>query len=265
MAEFGLAFARSAAIVFCYMTAWFVVGTVIRRNDIVDSAWGIGFVLLAVDAAFFANDPTWRSVLMVLLVGLWGIRLAVHVSVRNLGKSEDFRYAAWRRDWGRWFLPRMYLQVFLVQGLFMWLISGSITVVGRAEATTLGTLDVIAIAVFAVGFLFEAIGDYQLYAFKNDPVNAGHVMSSGVWRYTRHPNYFGEVTLWWGIWLVALSVPYGAYAIISPVTVWIHRYCSTPSRMRSNIFMFVSRSAWFGNSATILRAKPRRDARMKPR
>ncbi len=219
MAEIWDAALRAGAIIFVYMTVWFLLAQALRRNDIVDSAWGLGFVVVALDAACVSCAPTPRSVLVLLLVGLWGLRLATYVTVRNIGKAEDFRYATWRREWGRWFVPRTFLQVFMLQGLFMWIISAPIIVVGAAMPETLGPLDLFGALLFGVGFLFESVGDYQLYAFKSDPANKGRVMKSGVWRYTRHPNYFGEVVVWFGIWVVALSVPYGAFAVISPLTI----------------------------------------------
>lgn len=219
MTDILTAVLRAGAIILVYMTTVFVLAQLLHRNDIVDAAWGLGFVIVAADATFGVGLTTHRAILMLLLVGMWGLRLASHITIRLLNSSEDFRYAKWRREWGRYYLPRTFLQVFMLQGFFMWLISAPIIVVGASIPVGLGLLDAAALCGFLVGFLFEAVGDYQLFVFKLDPANKGRVMASGVWRLTRHPNYFGEVVVWWSVWLVALPVAYGAYAVIGPLTI----------------------------------------------
>jgi steroid 5-alpha reductase family enzyme len=160
-----------------------------------------------------------RMWLVAALVLAWGVRLAIHVYSRNRGKAEDFRYAQWRKDWGKWFLIRSYLQVFVLQGLFMLGIAASIIVVGADGGGTLGWLDLLGVAVWLLGFVFESVGDAQLKAFVSDPASRGRILDTGLWRYTRHPNYFGEATQWWGLWLIALSVPMGWVAFVSPLLI----------------------------------------------
>jgi steroid 5-alpha reductase family enzyme len=211
-----------AMVVFVYMTAWFLVALVARRNDLADVAWGIGFIVIAAWLLLRAGAPlSVRQYVASALVAVWGLRLAWHIARRNLrpGHTEDARYAAWRRDWGRWFVPRSYLQVFLLQGLFMIMISMPVLVMGSAAGPAFGILEGLGVAIWIVGFVFESVGDAQLARFLRDPANRGHVMDRGLWAWTRHPNYFGEATMWWGLAVIALSVPGGWVGLIGPLTI----------------------------------------------
>ncbi len=209
----------AAGAVFAYMTAVFLVALFKKNNSIVDVAWGPGFILVSLVTLLLEPGVYARQILVGGLVTAWGFRLAAHIYFRNRGRGEDFRYANWRKEWGRWFIPRTYLQVFLLQGIFMLMISSPILLVNRSMERGLTLLDVLGAAVWLVGFLFEAVGDFQLMRFKRKPESKGKIMTSGLWRYTRHPNYFGEAALWWGIWLVALSVDGGWAGIISPLSI----------------------------------------------
>lgn len=204
-----------------YMSLWFVYSVLKRRNDVADVAWGLGFVLLTWASYLISADSGSRGLLVGLLVSAWGLRLAWHISSRHRGKVEDYRYQAWRKDWGKWFYLRSYAQVYLFQGGLIYLVAVPLLLINQSSGASLGWLDVAGVAVWLLGFVFEVVGDAQLARFVKDPANKGKLMQSGLWRYTRHPNYFGEVTLWWGIWLVALSVPYGFWSIIGPLTITI--------------------------------------------
>jgi steroid 5-alpha reductase family enzyme len=201
------------------MTAVFFVGLLKKDNSIVDIAWGSGFVLVGVVTFFLRPGFEARHVLIGLLVTVWGVRLAAHIYLRRRGRGEDFRYAKWRQDWGRWFVPRSFLQVFMLQGVFMLIIASPIIIVNRSLEKGLTILDALGGLLWLVGFLFEAVGDYELKRFKQKPESKGRILTDGLWKYTRHPNYFGEATLWWGIFLIALSVPGGWVTIISPLTI----------------------------------------------
>jgi steroid 5-alpha reductase family enzyme len=211
----------AALVVFVYMTTWFVVAMVSGRNDIADVAWGLGFVVVAWALVIRQGDPGARLLLIAGLHTAWGIRLAIHIHTRNRGRGEDFRYENWRKQWGRWFVPRTYLQVFLLQGFFMVLICAPAVAAAAAPEAPVGPFAILGTAVWLFGLVFEAIGDAQLLAFKRDPANKGAIMNRGLWRYTRHPNYFGEVVLWWGVWLVALPVELGWLAIVGPLTITV--------------------------------------------
>lgn len=209
----------SALLIFIYFMVFFIVAQVIRNNSIVDMGWGFGFVVLALATLLLTGAYLERSLLLTLLVLIWGGRLTYHIVLRNWGKPEDFRYAKWRREWGSWLVPRAFLQVFMLQGLLMLIIGYPIILVNASSQPGLNLLDYLGLLVWLIGFYFEAVGDRQLADFKKDPANKGHVIKSGLWKYTRHPNYFGEATMWWGIFLIALSVPSGWSAVISPLTI----------------------------------------------
>jgi steroid 5-alpha reductase family enzyme len=209
----------AALAVLAYLTVLFVVALFKKDNSVVDIGWGPGFILVAGLTFLFWPGTTARQLLLNALVCVWGLRLAVHIALRNRGRGEDFRYAAWRRSWGRWFILRSYFQIFLLQGILMLVISAPLILVNRPGPAGLRWPDVLGAGVWAVGFLFEAVGDYQLRAFKKDPARKGMIMDRGLWRWTRHPNYFGEAAMWWGIFLIALSVPGGWAAIVSPFVI----------------------------------------------
>jgi steroid 5-alpha reductase family enzyme len=210
----------SAGTVFVYMNAWFMASLIKKRADIVDVAWGLGFVVIALVTYLQREVFSLRALIVLVLVALWGLRLGWHIHSRNHGKPEDFRYRQWREEWGKNFTVRSYFQVYMLQGFLMVLVAGSIIwTQALSPAGPLTLLDYLGMAVWGIGFYFEAVGDYQLAQYKKDPANKGKIIQTGLWQYTRHPNYFGEVILWWGIYLMALSVPYGAFSILAPITI----------------------------------------------
>jgi len=210
-----------ALIILLYMSMWFLLSLVKKRNDIADLAWGLGFVLMAWTSFLLGSVQGPRGLLVGLLVSIWGIRLAWHIHARNKGRTEDYRYAKWREEWGKWFFVRSYLQVYLLQGALLFLIVLPVLLINNSFGTGLNYLDFVGVAVWLVGFIFESVGDLQLSRFIKDPNNKGKLMQSGLWRYTRHPNYFGEVTQWWGIWLIAISATNGWLGIIGPLTITV--------------------------------------------
>lgn len=153
------------------------------------------------------------------LVTAWGLRLAWHIGSRNARKTEDYRYAAWRKEWGKWFYPRSYAQVYLLQAFLLFLIATPVLSVHGASPTPLGWLDILGLSVWAFGFAFEIVADAQLTRFLKNPDNRGKLMRDGLWAYSRHPNYFGEVVLWWGMWIISLSVASGWISIIGPLVI----------------------------------------------
>jgi steroid 5-alpha reductase family enzyme len=202
-----------------YMTAWFIIAQASRRNDVADIAWGTGFIVTAVTAVIFSDGIAYRGILAVVLVVLWGVRLATHIYIRNRGKPEDPRYRKWREEWGKHAVIRAFLQVFLLQGLLIIVISLPVTFLIAFSQHPFGVLDVVGVCIWFVGFAFESVGDYQLMNYTRKPSNKGKIMTEGLWTYTRHPNYFGEVTLWWGFYIIALSVPQGWATILGPLTI----------------------------------------------
>ena len=210
-----------AGVLFLYMSFWFVLSVVKRRNDVADVAWGLGFMLMAWTSYLLGPAQSARGFIVGLLISVWGIRLAWHIHTRNSGKAEDYRYATWREEWGRWFYLRSYLQVYILQGLLLFLIVSPVLLINKSINTDFNYFDLLGVAVWLFGFIFELVGDAQLANFIKNPLNKGKLIQAGLWRYTRHPNYFGEVTMWWGIWLVALSVPYGLFGIIGPLAITV--------------------------------------------
>jgi steroid 5-alpha reductase family enzyme len=212
-------FIITAGAVLVYMTGWFIVAQLKARNDTADIAWGLGFIVAAAVSLLTVGIYPQRGLLVSALVLVWGLRLSVHIHARNRGRGEDRRYRAWREEWGRWFVLRSFLQVFILQGVLLVVVASPVIYANGSVSPPLGWLDLTGGLVWLIGFGFEALGDWQLLRFLRDPANKGRLMTTGLWRYTRHPNYFGEVTLWWGLWLIVLSVPGGWLTIIGPLTI----------------------------------------------
>jgi len=204
------------AIILGLMTVLWLVSLALRNSSIVDIFWGTGFVVA--NWVYFALTPDGlleRKWLLDTLVTIWGLRLSLHILRRNWGKPEDFRYQAWRNENPRIWWWKSLFQVFGLQGLLLWIISIPLLAAQIAPAP-LNILDFVAIPVWAIGFFFEAAGDWQLFRFKSNPANKGEVMNRGVWRYTRHPNYFGDAAQWWGYFLIALAAG-GWWTVFSPI------------------------------------------------
>ncbi len=226
MIEFFSLLAPSILLVLVYMSVMFGIGTVLRNNGIVDVAWGIGFVCVAWFTGITSGTWWAPQIVVTLLVTVWGLRLAYHIGKRNIGNAEDFRYAQWRKDWGRWVTVRSFFQVYLLQGLFMLIIAVPVVLVNASVVSVQMTMaSWIGLGVWVIGFLFEAVGDAQLRTFIQSPEHRGKLMTTGLWKYTRHPNYFGEAVMWWGIWLFVFGTPFWWYAIVSPITITVLVRC----------------------------------------
>lgn len=235
MNTFAYLVAQSAVVIFLYVTVCYFYAQYRKRNDFADIGWGLGFVVVTavtlmsqLNASglslsdFSFQNP--RGVLISVLVAIWGLRLSTHILLRNQKKAEDFRYQQWRQKWGKHQAFYSFFEVFLLQGFFMWCVTlpiiGALSQEGiEGFPGTVSVLTLIGLLVWVVGFFFESIGDYQLSRFLSEPENKGKIMTSGLWRYTRHPNYFGEVTQWWGIYLAALPFLYWDVTLIGPMTI----------------------------------------------
>jgi len=207
-----------ALVIFGFMILAFVVALLARDNSIVDFFWGPGFIVVTVFSLAMGPDLDLRKIIVAFLVLLWGLRLAIYIYQRNKGKGEDFRYKHWRDTWNH-FVLRSFFQIFLLQGLFMFIISFPIWYINYHPGEALFTWDTVGLIIFGVGFLFETIGDMQLSYFKQNPNSKGQLMTTGLWKYTRHPNYFGEALVWWGLWFYAIGVPGGWMTVISPIVI----------------------------------------------
>lgn len=206
-----------------FMAAGLVIARRSQRLTIVDTLWGLGFVAVAIVSVFVANGGDGMpgtQLLLLVLVAVWGVRLAAHLHHRNSGQAEDPRYQALADEDGRSFAQVALRRVFLPQGIAMFLVATPV-MVGMNNEGTISWLGWAGALVWLVGFFFEAVGDYQLAQFKKDPGNKGQVMDQGLWRFTRHPNYFGDACVWFGIWLVAASSWPGVVTVVSPVAMTI--------------------------------------------
>lgn len=192
-----------------------------RKNvTIADSLWGVGFIIIAWLTFFQGDGFLWRKVIITAVVTIWGLRLSYHITKRGLGKPEDPRYTEWRKEYGDRFPIVSLFRVFLVQALFMWLIAMSLQVAQSAEMPDYITIiDIAGTAIWLTGFIIESSADRQLARFIKDPANRGRVMKYKLWKYSRHPNYFGEAAMWWGIYIISCSVEYGIFTVFSPALI----------------------------------------------
>ena len=205
---------------FLYFFMLFLIGTRQNNHSIVDIAWGFGFVLVSLATFYSLSAPGTKNLIMTLMVSVWGLRLSTHILMRNLGKPEDARYTALQKRWGTgWISFKAFINVYLLQMSLLFLISLPIQLVNRQPLNTLSYLDSVGIILWGIGFLFESVGDAQLKAFLRKADHKGKIMTSGLWSITRHPNYFGEVVIWWGLMFMAMNVPVGVFSIISPVII----------------------------------------------
>ena len=210
-------------VVMIQMFILWIVSIKIKNVSIVDPFWGLGFVLVAIYYYLSQDEHSLRSMIVLALVAIWGLRLFIYLLWRNWNKDEDYRYQQFRNDYGAerywWF---SFFQVFLLQGFLLWLISAPLlAVMYYGNNTPLHLIDFIAMAIWLIGFSFEAGGDFQLARFKSDPQNSGKLLTKGFWKYTRHPNYFGDATVWWSFGLFAVAV--GSYLplLSSVLMTWL--------------------------------------------
>jgi len=204
---FGEVYFGALLVIMLLMTTLWVISVLVKNVSIVDMFWGFGFVLAS--GYYFLNTEGFemRKMLVMGMVAIWGLRLSVYLAWRNYGKGEDFRYQEFRRKYGEkryWWLS--FFQTFLLQGVLMWLIS--VPLLGAQYNTgsnALSVLDFVGIFFWVVGIVFEAGGDFQLARFKANAQNKGKVLDTGLWKYTRHPNYFGDSAVWWGFGFMCLS------------------------------------------------------------
>ena len=249
----GEAMLTAAITIAVVMVATWVVSVVIKNASIVDIVWGLGFVAVAWVLRWRIDGDDGRQTLLAIMVGLWGLRLGGYLAKRNLGHGEDWRYVLMRRKHGAKFPLVSLVTVFGLQGLIMWTVSLPVQFGNGDSTPPLGPLAVFGILVWVVGLGFEVIGDAQLARFKADPANAGQVMDKGLWRYTRHPNYFGDALLWWGIGIVGAETGSGVIGLVGPLvmTVFLTKVSGVPmlehsmSKRRPGYAEYVKRTSAF--------------------
>lgn len=209
-------------VLFCFFLFMYLVALVRTDNSIADVAWGLGFILIGSTGFIVNHSFTYRSLIILCLVSVWGFRLAIHIFKRNWGKGEDFRYKAWRDAWGTHAWIKSFFQVFFLQAVFLLVVSLPVQLTMLfSRNTPVTSIDLMGVLLWGIGFTFESIGDSQLTAFKRSPENKGKILQTGLWKYTRHPNYFGESVMWWAIALIAAQVPHGYFGVIGALTITV--------------------------------------------
>ncbi len=207
-----------------YFTVFFIIAQIKKNNSIVDIGWGLGFALLSVYSIVYGlvvnGVLTLPQLFVSLAMILWGLRLFLYISVRNFKKPEDYRYVEMRKKWGNNHPGlQAYFKVFMIQGLFMLIISATLIFVYMSPSNGNLIFLLIGAFVFLFGLGFESIGDIQLRRFLKTRTEPGKIMTSGLWKYTRHPNYFGETVVWWGIFIMVVFMPWFVIALLSPVLI----------------------------------------------
>jgi steroid 5-alpha reductase family enzyme len=211
-------------IVIVYFSFIYLLSRIDGRVDIVDTSFGIGFIVISIYFLIYnmlLNPGLPRKIIVTILVLIWGLRLSFHIYIRNKNKPSDRRYQEIISKWSSYIEIKKYIFLFLSQGIAVLLILSSVIFINIESITSLGIFDFIGIFIWILGFLFESISDSQLRKFISNSDNNGKIMTSGLWKYTRHPNYFGEITQWVGIFVIALSVKYGYIFVISPIVIYI--------------------------------------------
>lgn len=221
-------FLISALLVWALMTVSFAIAQIVKKNSIADIAWGMGFIMIAVWAWWQASDPSLQRIIITICVLLWGTRLAIYIFVRNRGKKEDWRYAQMKQNWKNIILSS-YIRIFLLQGALMLAIATPILFADMGNFTHIQWFHILGVGIFAFGLVWETIGDWQLTQFKKNPNHKGKILTTGLWALSRHPNYFGEMLVWWGIWIISLNSITSLLTIIGPATItFVITQISTP-------------------------------------
>ncbi|MCT4612638.1 MAG: DUF1295 domain-containing protein [Clostridia bacterium] len=206
-------------VILIYFTLIYLLGLKLKNNGIVDIFWGLGFIVTTSWLILMhgINNIAVNFIYPIILI--WGLRLSIRIYLRNRNKPEDFRYANWREEWGIYVNLRSFFQIYMLQGFVMFILMIPIYFIVVSKSTVNISIMLLGLAVWLLGFDFEVIGDYQLDYFKRDKNNKGKIMDYGLWKYTRHPNYFGEATMWWGIFIISYAATENVYGIISPMLI----------------------------------------------
>jgi len=206
-----------ALVLFGYFFLFFIVGQLLENNSIVDIGWGLGFVVATIYMITRIEIEIYSLIVLAIII-LWGLRLTYHIFRRNYGKPEDFRYQNFRKRWGKRF-PRLkaFFHVYMLQMLFMYALLIPV-ILFMSSSRKYSPFIIVGIVIWLLGYFFEVVGDAQLKKYLNNRTEKG-IMNTGLWKVTRHPNYFGEVTMWWGIFIITISVQYGYIGIVSPILI----------------------------------------------
>ena len=233
--NFLLVTLASLAILVLVYGVTFLIGRRIGRYNVVDVAWGASFVAVAAVAAVLGTGNLFRRLLLLTLVAAWGLRLAWHMVGKSAGKGEDPRYDNLLK--GDLSAVTVLRKIFLLQAVAAWFISLPLQLSASLGPTPRLLLPVliVGVVVWLVGVLFEAVGDHQLRQFKADPANRGKIMDQGLWGWTRHPNYFGDSAVWWGLWLISIAGWVSLATVLSPVAMAYFLVYATGARLTEKI------------------------------
>jgi len=212
--------AAALAVLVLMVIAW-LVSLPLRNSSIVDVVWGIGFVIVAWVSTATGDGDTSRSDLLTAMVTVWGARLSIHIWWRHRGSGESPRHQAMRKRLGERFATRSLGSVFILRGVLLWTVSLPLQLAMAQEPPALGGLAVVGVVIWGIGFFFGSVADTQLTRFRSDADNDGRILDAGLWRYTRHPNHFGDFCVWWGIFLVAAETSAARYAVVGPLLMTI--------------------------------------------
>lgn len=215
--------------------ATFLIGRRLGRYNVVDTTWGLAFVTVAATSAVFGTGDLWRRVLVLALVSIWGLRLAWHMLGKSAGKGEDPRYDKVLK--GDTSALNVLRRIFGLQAVTAWFISLPVQLSATLGPTPRALLPILGlgVALWLIGVLFEAVGDHQLKVFKADPANKGVIMDRGLWSWTRHPNYFGDASVWWGVWLITIAGWVSLATVLSPVLMTFFLVYATGARLTERI------------------------------
>ncbi len=213
-----------------YLIIAFIIGTIKKNNGLMDVFYGPGYFVVALTSLilYFMINGTVniRQIIITILVFIWAVRLGTYVFIRNRGKPEDYRYQEMRERWKTNIVLKSLIRVYIFQGIVIFIVAFPVWFVNISDNPLLlnlldfnGIILWIGALIWLIGFFFETIGDHQLRKFKKKPENKGKVMDKGLWKYTQHPNYFGEITQWWGLYVIALAVSFGFISFIGPLFI----------------------------------------------
>ncbi len=240
-----------------YFTLAYLLSAYLKNASYVDVGWGMGFFLLSLFVQINVNRPLgW---ILFVMVFIWGARLSLHILRRNFKKPEDYRYANFRKNWGKSYALRSYFQLFLFQGVLMYLISLA-NIHGQSIATLKYIpLVVLGMIVYLFGLGLESTADTQLRNHIRDPKNKGKLIQSGVWKYSRHPNYFGESVLWWGVWLVSIGLGAPLWTFVSPLIITLMvRYVSGVPMLEERLKRYAGYETYVKNTSIFLLKMPKK-------
>jgi len=196
-------------VIFVFINIFYLLSLKFKRKDIADIAWGLGFLVVSIFNLTLSKDYQQTKIILTFLIFLWSLRLSIYIYLRDKDKRDDFRYRSFKNS---------YISVFIFQGFLMFLVSLPITLYNRFDGGV-WFYGFLGLLVWITGFYFETVGDLEMYFFKKDLKNKGKILKDGLWKYTRHPNYFGEVIMWWGIWILTIGSTYWYLGLIGPLTI----------------------------------------------